>query len=162
MQIYRSFGSIKPLVKDGGACGNSIFVGLPTLWECRACVRAAGLQWPPTDEWRRRGCGRSWSQRRAAAAVHRCDRWEATAGSRVSGWQFWNWIWRGPRPYALCNHCCGWDWRESSGCSSFRCLASQSRQASFPSEVFRKGKLSDCRFLWSFQSWRRRSISRQC
>jgi len=49
VQIHRSFGSIKPLVKDGGACGNSIFVGFPTLWEAKVCVRTAGLQWPADE-----------------------------------------------------------------------------------------------------------------
>lgn len=33
-------------VKPHGDCGNSVFAGLPTVWEAQTAVRSAGLTWP--------------------------------------------------------------------------------------------------------------------
>lgn len=46
VEIYRNFSSLKPKVKTGDSAGDSIFLGLPTLWEARVAVHAAQLQWP--------------------------------------------------------------------------------------------------------------------
>lgn len=47
VQIHRAFSSLSPLVKDSqGTFGDSIFVGLPTLWEAKLAVQAASLSWP--------------------------------------------------------------------------------------------------------------------
>ena len=46
IQVHRSWGSIKPLVKPHGHCGNSVFIGWPTLQEARICCASAGLNWP--------------------------------------------------------------------------------------------------------------------
>ena len=47
IQVHRSWGSIKPLVKPNGHCGDSVFIGWPTLQEARLCCAAAGVNWPP-------------------------------------------------------------------------------------------------------------------
>ena len=49
VKIFHSFAAIKPLVKVDGECGNSVFVGLPTVWEAKVAVRAAGLNWPADE-----------------------------------------------------------------------------------------------------------------
>ena len=46
VRVFRSFSALKPLVKEGGQCGDSIFIGLPTVWEAKLSVATAGLQWP--------------------------------------------------------------------------------------------------------------------
>ena len=46
IQVHRSWGSIKPLVKPNGRCGDSVFIGWPTLQEARICCAAAGVNWP--------------------------------------------------------------------------------------------------------------------
>ena len=46
VQIHRKFSTLRPLVKRGSDCGDSIFIGFPTLWEAGLCVRQAGLTWP--------------------------------------------------------------------------------------------------------------------
>ena len=46
VQVHTSFGSIRPLVKLAGSCQDSIFVGLPSLWEAQLAVESAGLLWP--------------------------------------------------------------------------------------------------------------------
>lgn len=46
VRVFRDFGAIRPLVKRQGSCGNSVFIGFPTIWEARACVEAAQLSWP--------------------------------------------------------------------------------------------------------------------
>ena len=46
VSIHRSFSSICPLVKSGSCCGDSIFVGLPSVWEAKVATEAAGLLWP--------------------------------------------------------------------------------------------------------------------
>lgn len=48
VQIHRAFSTLRPLVKDSsGGLGDSIFVGLPTIWEAKLAVQAASLSWPP-------------------------------------------------------------------------------------------------------------------
>ena len=49
VQIHRSWASIAPLVKERGHCGDSVFVGLPTLWEAKIAVVAGQLNWPADD-----------------------------------------------------------------------------------------------------------------
>lgn len=45
-QVHRAFSTLKPLVKNSeGLLGDSVFIGLPTLWEAKIAVRAAGLEW---------------------------------------------------------------------------------------------------------------------
>ena len=44
--IKYSFAAIRSLVKPHGDCGNSVFAGLPTVWEAQTAVRSAGLTWP--------------------------------------------------------------------------------------------------------------------
>lgn len=46
VRIFSSWSSIKPHVKVGSDCGDSIFVGLPSLWEAEVAIREAGLQVP--------------------------------------------------------------------------------------------------------------------
>ena len=46
VRIFRAFSEIQPFVKENGRCGDSIFVGLPSLWEVRICVASTGLEWP--------------------------------------------------------------------------------------------------------------------
>ena len=46
VKIFRSFAAIQPLVKHGFSCGESVFIGLPTIWEAKEAVRSAGLTWP--------------------------------------------------------------------------------------------------------------------
>lgn len=46
IQLHRSWASIKPLVKPNNHCGDSIFIGWPTLQEAKICVESAGLNWP--------------------------------------------------------------------------------------------------------------------
>ena len=50
VSIHRSFSSICPLVKSGSCCGDSIFVGLPSVWEAKVAREAAGLLWPADGE----------------------------------------------------------------------------------------------------------------
>lgn len=49
VRVFHSFSAVKPLVKVDGECGNSVFVGLPTVWEAKVAVRAAGLNWPADE-----------------------------------------------------------------------------------------------------------------
>ena len=49
VQVHRSFSTLRPLVKEGGQCGDSIFIGVPTIWEAKVSVAAAGLSWPADD-----------------------------------------------------------------------------------------------------------------
>ena len=44
--VCRTFGACKRLVKRGEDCGDSIFVGLPSIREAQRVVSFAGLQWP--------------------------------------------------------------------------------------------------------------------
>ena len=46
VQVHHTFSSVRPLVKLGESAGDSIFVGLPSLWEARLAVQTAGLRWP--------------------------------------------------------------------------------------------------------------------
>lgn len=46
VRIFSSWSSIKPHVKVGADCGDSIFVGLPSIWEAEVAIREAGLQVP--------------------------------------------------------------------------------------------------------------------
>ena len=46
VQVHHRFETLRPLVKQGGYCGNAVFVGLPSLWEARVATEAAGLRWP--------------------------------------------------------------------------------------------------------------------
>lgn len=46
VRIFSSWSSIKPHVKVGSDCGDSIFVGLPSFWEAEVAIREAGLQVP--------------------------------------------------------------------------------------------------------------------
>ena len=45
-QVHRSWGSIKPLVKPNNQCGDSVFIGWPTLQEAKICCETAGVRWP--------------------------------------------------------------------------------------------------------------------
>ena len=45
-RIFRSFGPVRSLCKRGHSCGRAVFIGLPTEWEARIAVEAAGHQWP--------------------------------------------------------------------------------------------------------------------
>lgn len=49
VRVFHSFSSIQPLVKRGWDCGGSIFIGFPSKWEAKECVRSAGLNWPEHD-----------------------------------------------------------------------------------------------------------------
>ena len=49
-RIFRKWSEAKPLVKRADHLGRSVLVGLPSERECRAAVRAAGLDWPATIE----------------------------------------------------------------------------------------------------------------
>lgn len=45
-RLYRTFAHLKPLVKEGNnTIGDSIFIGLPSIWEARIAVEEAGLSW---------------------------------------------------------------------------------------------------------------------
>lgn len=47
VRTFTSFGAIRPLVKNAqGECLDSIFVGLPSIWEAKLAVETAGLHWP--------------------------------------------------------------------------------------------------------------------
>lgn len=46
VRIFYSFSAIRPFVKEGSSCGNSIFCGFPSTWEAQLGVRTAGLLWP--------------------------------------------------------------------------------------------------------------------
>lgn len=46
VEIYHRFVDLKPKVKSGDSAGDSIFIGLPTVWEAKAAVAAAQLRWP--------------------------------------------------------------------------------------------------------------------
>ena len=46
VRVFESFTQLKPHVKRGSDCGNSIFIGWPTKLEAQICVRSAGLGWP--------------------------------------------------------------------------------------------------------------------
>lgn len=51
VRVSRSWGTVKPLVKPGGADpGDSIFVGVPSEREARRAVAAAGLVFPALIE----------------------------------------------------------------------------------------------------------------
>ena len=49
VRVFSSFTALKPLVKQSGSSGDSVFAGFPTYWEASVAVAAAGLQWPPPD-----------------------------------------------------------------------------------------------------------------
>ena len=49
VRIFTNFSILRPLVKEGNCCGDSVFIGVPSEWEARAAVRAANLSWPPAD-----------------------------------------------------------------------------------------------------------------
>ena len=46
VKVFTNFSSLKPFVKPHGFCGDSIFAGLPSLWEAKLAVGAAELDWP--------------------------------------------------------------------------------------------------------------------
>ncbi len=46
VRLFHNFTSLKPFVKPHGFCGDSVFAGLPSLWEAKLAVSAAGLEWP--------------------------------------------------------------------------------------------------------------------
>lgn len=46
VRTYFSFASLRPFVKEGNSCGDSIFIGFPSTWEAQLAVRTAGLLWP--------------------------------------------------------------------------------------------------------------------
>lgn len=46
VRVFSAFSQLKPHVKRGADCGNSIFIGWPTRAEAQICVRSAGLDWP--------------------------------------------------------------------------------------------------------------------
>lgn len=49
VRIFTNFSLLRPLVKEGNSCGDSIFIGLASELEAREAVRAAGLNWPAAD-----------------------------------------------------------------------------------------------------------------
>lgn len=46
VKVCNTFGEVKHLVKPDGHAGDSVFLGLPSLWEARLCAREAGVTWP--------------------------------------------------------------------------------------------------------------------
>ena len=44
--VHHTFSSLRHLVRDGDYLGDSIFIGLPSLWEAKLAVQCAGLSWP--------------------------------------------------------------------------------------------------------------------
>ena len=48
-RVFRSWASIQPLVRPHGHCGDSVFIGWPSLWEAKVCCEAAGHTWPPDE-----------------------------------------------------------------------------------------------------------------
>ena len=48
-RVFRSWAAIQPLVKPHGYCGDSVFIGWPSLWEAKVCCEAAGHTWPPDE-----------------------------------------------------------------------------------------------------------------
>lgn len=46
VEVFTTFGAIRPHVRDGDFLGESIFVGFPTQWEAKLAVQQAGLRWP--------------------------------------------------------------------------------------------------------------------
>lgn len=44
-KICHSFGQVKGLCKRGSSCGRAVFIGLPSTWEAKEAVQAAGLIW---------------------------------------------------------------------------------------------------------------------
>ena len=46
-RLFQTFTALKPVVKtSSGQCGDSVFVGVPSQWEARIVIRAAGLELP--------------------------------------------------------------------------------------------------------------------
>ena len=47
MQVFKTFSLAEPLVKkrNGNDLGDSLIIGLPTMWEGREVVAAAGKLW---------------------------------------------------------------------------------------------------------------------
>ncbi len=44
---FQSFTAPRPLIKDSsGNCRDSVFLGVPSQWEAKIVIRAAGLEWP--------------------------------------------------------------------------------------------------------------------
>lgn len=46
VRIFYNFSSLKPLIKEGNLCKDSIFIGFPSTWEAQLAVSTAGLLWP--------------------------------------------------------------------------------------------------------------------
>lgn len=46
VKVFYSFSALKPLVKEGNLCKDSIFIGFPSTWEAQLAVSSAGLLWP--------------------------------------------------------------------------------------------------------------------
>lgn len=46
VRVYTSFAQASRVVKHQGRAGDSVFVGLPTLEDCKAVTQAAGLDFP--------------------------------------------------------------------------------------------------------------------
>ena len=48
VRIVRNFREVANLCKRGSDCGDSVFVGVPTLREAEIAVKSGGLGWPET------------------------------------------------------------------------------------------------------------------
>lgn len=46
VKVFYNFSALRPYVKEGNQCGDSVFIGLPSTWEAQLAVSAAGLLWP--------------------------------------------------------------------------------------------------------------------
>ena len=45
-RVFRNFGDVKGLCKEGRECGQSVFLGFASKWEAREAVNAAGFARP--------------------------------------------------------------------------------------------------------------------
>ena len=46
VKIFYNWSSLRHLVKNQSSCQDSVFIGLPTIWEAKICVASARLSWP--------------------------------------------------------------------------------------------------------------------
>lgn len=46
IRFFRSFGALRPHIKEGNEVPEAVFAGFPSQWEAQVAVAEAGLRWP--------------------------------------------------------------------------------------------------------------------
>eukprot|EP00438_Fugacium_kawagutii_P029903 Skav200720 [mRNA] locus=scaffold2650:194332:201147:- [translate_table: standard] len=94
VRIYRTFSAIKPLVKEANnTCGDSIFIGLPSLWEARIAVDSRVVVAVPFAAWNRKKNKRALPagalSKPVCCQLPFVERTEGAEGVEVGQYKFW-------------------------------------------------------------------------